>query len=481
MKKINRYRFYPVVSLWVIFACLIFFNGSALAGVNSKPWVMGYVGDWWLGYNGNGAMPIKKINFRGMTVCDYMSILPTTKAPFMDTTGNTHPASLLADAAHAAGIKCVFTIGAWYTESTFMTATNSSNLSVFVNGLVSFTKQCNMDGIDIDWEPLVAADTVQWDALITALRKALPSPKYIISVTGGWGSPYEAYANMQDKLDQIDIMTYDLDTFAPGYNSWYAASVYSNGFVDPFDNKTPVPSCDYLVGLYEQAGVKPLKLGIGCEPGGCLWNGITGVDQDISKVSKWTVDIPYDTIMAKYYKPSLYHWDAGAQASYLSFDTTVDNLDWFLSYDDTTALAAKLYYVYKTGIGGIIIYELGMSYDTHTGANPFTNVTQHFLDTLSGTGIEKTPAVPTELHLSQNYPNPFNPTTQVDYSVPKREYVKLEVYNVLGQRVATLFSGMRSVGNYTATFNGSKLSSGVYFYRLTAGAGTVTKRLVLLK
>jgi chitinase len=351
--------------------------GTLQAG--TKPWVMAYAGDWWLGYDGNGTMPIAKINFKGMTACDYMSILPTTTSPFMDTTGNIHPASLLADSAHAAGAKCVFTIGAWYTETAFETATNSTNLSTFVSELVKFTKECGFDGVDIDWEPLVASDTTQWKSLIESLRQALPSPQYQISVTGGWGSPYPAYASVQGDLDQIDIMTYDIDTYASGYNSWYAASVYSNGFTDPFDNKTPVPSCEYLVGLYEQAGVQAGKLGIGCEPGGDLWTGITGVNQSISGVKSWTVDISYDTIMAKYYKPGLYHWDSGAEASYLSFDTTGTSQDWFLSYDDTTALAAKLAYVKKAGLGGIIIYELGMSYDTKTATNPFLIVSQEFL------------------------------------------------------------------------------------------------------
>ncbi len=479
MKKIDIYLIYPIVSLCVLLGSAFLPTSSLEA--STKPWVMAYVGDWWLGYNGDGTMPIGKINFKGMTDCDYMSILPTTKAPFMDTTGNIHPAQLLVDSAHAAGVKCTFTIGAWYTESAFQTATNATNLSTFVSGLVNFVKECGFDGIDIDWEPLVASDTTQWANLIKGLRQALPSPQYRISVTGGWGSPYAAYASVQSYLDQIDIMTYDLDTYASGYNSWYAASVYSNGFTDPYDNTTPVPSCNYLVGLYETAGVSASKLAIGCEPGGDLWTGISGANQSIATVKTWTVDIAYDTIMAKYYKPSLYHWDSGAEASYLSFDTTDTNLDWFLSYDDTTALAAKLLYVKKTGLGGIIIYELGMSYDTKTGTNPFTTVSQEFLDSYNTSAVQTGPTVPSKIFLSQNYPNPFNPTTQVDYAIPRREFVTLDVYNILGQKVATLFSGVRDQGNYAATFNGSQFASGVYFYRLTAGNSSMTKKLVLIK
>ena len=83
--------------------------------------------------------------------------------------------------------------------------------------------------------------------------------------------------------------------------------------------------------------------------------------------------------------------------------------------------------------------------------------------------------------LSQNYPNPFNPTTRIEYSVPQNGFVALKVYNILGQEVATLFSGVRARGSYYATFDGNRLASGVYFYKLNAGSTHITKKLLLLK
>ncbi len=100
----------------------------------------------------------------------------------------------------------------------------------------------------------------------------------------------------------------------------------------------------------------------------------------------------------------------------------------------------------------------------------------------SVTAVEQLPEnVPAKFELAQNYPNPFNPTTQIDYSVPKTGSVTLKVYNVLGQEVATLFSGVQHPGNYVATFDGSKFASGVYFYQLKAGNVAITKKLLLLK
>jgi hypothetical protein len=83
--------------------------------------------------------------------------------------------------------------------------------------------------------------------------------------------------------------------------------------------------------------------------------------------------------------------------------------------------------------------------------------------------------------LNQNYPNPFNPATQIEYSIPQNGFVTLKVYNVLGQEVSTLFSGMQTPGSYKATFDGSNLASGVYLYRLEAGKSSVTKKMILMK
>lgn len=83
--------------------------------------------------------------------------------------------------------------------------------------------------------------------------------------------------------------------------------------------------------------------------------------------------------------------------------------------------------------------------------------------------------------LSQNYPNPFNPSTTIRYSVQKRSLVTLSIYNVLGQSVKTLVNDVKAPGVYEASFDGASLPSGTYFYRLTAGDYSQTKKMVLLK
>ncbi len=83
--------------------------------------------------------------------------------------------------------------------------------------------------------------------------------------------------------------------------------------------------------------------------------------------------------------------------------------------------------------------------------------------------------------LEQNFPNPFNPTTQIRFEVPVSGFVSLKIFDVLGREVATLVNERKSPGTYEVQFDGSKLPSGIYFYRLEAGSFVETKKLVLLK
>jgi len=83
--------------------------------------------------------------------------------------------------------------------------------------------------------------------------------------------------------------------------------------------------------------------------------------------------------------------------------------------------------------------------------------------------------------LEQNYPNPFNPETKIKYSIPQTELVTLKVYDVLGSEVAVLVNEVKEPGNYIVSFNGNKLSSGIYIYKIVSGTYSSIKKMILTK
>jgi len=98
------------------------------------------------------------------------------------------------------------------------------------------------------------------------------------------------------------------------------------------------------------------------------------------------------------------------------------------------------------------------------------------------TGIEsESLQIPEGFSLAQNYPNPFNPTTTIQFQIANSTFVNLKVYDILGSEVATLVNEEKPTGTFKASFDGSNLASGVYFYQLKAGDFVSTKKLLLLK
>jgi len=88
---------------------------------------------------------------------------------------------------------------------------------------------------------------------------------------------------------------------------------------------------------------------------------------------------------------------------------------------------------------------------------------------------------PSKFELSQNYPNPFNPSTEISFSIPQDGNVKLTVFNSIGQEITTLMNQHKESGSYKVKFDASKLTSGIYFYKLESGSFVSVKKMMLIK
>ncbi|SMO91687.1 Por secretion system C-terminal sorting domain-containing protein [Gracilimonas mengyeensis] len=116
--------------------------------------------------------------------------------------------------------------------------------------------------------------------------------------------------------------------------------------------------------------------------------------------------------------------------------------------------------------------------DTHDHNIYFDTEPQLILGTVSNEGED---GVPESFALSQNYPNPFNPATVIHYQLAKSGQVQLQVFDVSGRKIADLVNEHKTAGNYSVQFDASHLSTGVYFYRLTAGDFSSTQKMLLIK
>jgi hypothetical protein len=146
------------------------------------------------------------------------------------------------------------------------------------------------------------------------------------------------------------------------------------------------------------------------------------------------------------------------------------------SWDDSTGFVAYNPNHPVVAINGYIGYNRRFTGDMMTLTHNAINFVRR------QTGIEdRRSKLPDLVQLAQNYPNPFNPTTTIMYDLPAKSEVLLEVFNLLGERVRTLPQGVIQAGHHEVAFDAKGLTSGVYFYKLTAGKQVKTKKMVVLK
>src|SRR5260221_5810041 len=151
-----------------------------------------------------------------------------------------------------------------------------------------------------------------------------------------------------------------------------------------------------------------------------------------------------------------------------------------VSRDDQSYLTSSL----EAGVYDLYVYRTGYTYAMRNVTLGSVNLDtiNFYLDTLGFIGLHNiSESVPKSFLLGQNYPNPFNPVTSIKFSMMKAGFVKLAIYNVLGQEIATLVNEDLKQGEYKYVFDAMDMPSGIYFYKLETGSFTETKKMILLK
>lgn len=131
--------------------------------------------------------------------------------------------------------------------------------------------------------------------------------------------------------------------------------------------------------------------------------------------------------------------------------------------------------------GDDIVFTPPYSYTTDPAGEVKAKVIKYAGNTGNITDVEELQSEPAGLALFQNYPNPFNPVTSIRYKIDRKQFVNMKIYDILGKEVAAIVNEEKPIGTYEITFDGSNLTSGIYFYVLRAGTFSETKKFILLR
>jgi hypothetical protein len=168
------------------------------------------------------------------------------------------------------------------------------------------------------------------------------------------------------------------------------------------------------------------------------------------------------------------YWQTESEVNNYGFniERSLDNMTWnTISFVEGfgNSNSPKNYNFSDTDVGQFGKYYYRLKQIDNDGTFEYSNV------------VKVSFGIPDVFYLNQNYPNPFNPLTVIKYQIPEVSFVTLNVYDVLGREVSTLVNEEKPVGSYEVEFDGSELTSGIYFYRLMTGDFIMTKSMMLMK
>jgi GH18 family chitinase len=352
--------------IFSIVATLLLLGAAPRAA--AAPWVAGYYTGW-----EQSQLPFASVDLTARDAVIDFAVVPTAVGTTDGGAANELSigmASRIA-AVHAAGKKILFTVGGAGAYAAFQGAMSSSHQTAFAANIVSFMTANGYDGVDIDMEPMAAADVGPYVAFARILRAQMTAAKPGSLLTAAVTWEPAAFAQLTGIFDHIDLMTYSM-TGGTWYNeTWHDSPVYSA----PALGGGTLASVDSMVAQFAGSGIPAAKLGIGITFDPYIWTGGSGVTapQQTWTVAPTVTETYYYTIAKQYglveggsaaSGGAVYNWDSSAQAAYLSVTGSPASNDAFVSYDDVSAIDAKIAYANAKGIGSVIIWDLAGGWRT---------------------------------------------------------------------------------------------------------------------
>ena len=410
-----------------------------------------------------------QIEFQNLTHIIQTFAWPNADGTIAMTSGI--PDTALVRLAHTANKKVLVSFGGVDNSAGFAPMTADSSLrSKFITNVVNFLTAYNYDGIDLDWEYPTFRQSGSLTQLVIELREKFNtiSPGMLIAIdapaTASSGQLYQ-YQNLIDYIDWFAIMSYDY------YGSWSTRSGHNAPlYQSPIDNVGSVYNSVQYMSVTRNVPLNKLLVGIPFY--GKEFNA-SGLYQPCSGS---VPDLTYSDVINTVSSPGwTYCWDSVSSVPY--YVNMPANK--FITFDDTSSVRLKTEFAISQHLGGVMIWALGQD---------LLNSSQPLLESIAKTVKNNPVSVKTEpvqtansFNLYENYPNPFNPSTTIKFSIEKTSMVKLIIYDVMGRELKTLINQTLNPGVHSVVFEGNGLSSGIYFFVLTSGSQSLSKKMILLK
>ena len=341
------------------------------------PWVSAYLAAWQhdagTPYSNWGRITVDDIPWNDFTHLIYfaLNIAPdgTPGLPLEPEKRSNFNSDRLVDitaAAHARDKMILYSVGGAGNYHGFQSAIKKPHRQTLIATLTDLIQTYGFDGVDIDMEPIHSSDFKNYEAFIRELSVVFDTmltargkrPLLTIAALKGM-EVFKLYSRVQDLVDQINIMTYDMAMPWRGWHAWHNSALYSSGLTFR-RNRREVSSVDQKVHEALKAGLKREKIGIGIGFYGYVWHGVhleetwaTWPAENLSIIER-RGGVPQFELQQRFPLGSA-KWDDRAKTPYLN----LMHPKLFVTFENDASVTEKIKYVHDQGLGGVIIWEIG--------------------------------------------------------------------------------------------------------------------------
>ncbi len=386
LKKYSSWSFYLLVIVLLSFSVWSFQVENQTDQKTEDPepnpdlWVSAYLASWQhdagTQYSNWGALRSQDIDWDAITHLIYFALPIDQKGHIRGSLDprerrnlNTDRLGSIVPAAHKNNTKILFSVGGSGSYNGFSSAIEFDNRRQLIDTIVEFLQKYGFDGVDLDMEPIREKDFNNYRQFVTELHAEFSNirtrngdvPMITIAALKG-RKVSQLYARVQQYVDQINIMTYDMAQAWGAWQAWHNSALYSDGVT--FDRTgEEMSNINQKVEIALSEGIDRKKLGIGIDFYGYIWHTVhylgkweSWPDEDLSIMER-SGGVPYYELYDRFDLESAV-WDSIAQAPYLN----AEDPKAFVTFDNERSVRRKIQYAVEEGLGGVILWELGGGY-----------------------------------------------------------------------------------------------------------------------